>query len=140
MSSLFGGNSQSNQSQNNVSNINPIFQFGNDNKTKSDLEGTISSATNPTQKDSMELSASAVVPVNSKTGNNKASSEFKKEASSIADVKNFSNDIPNVNPFSSPMSASSIIPDFSSSNNNKYIYAAGFVFASFLAFYIFKKK
>ena len=140
MGSLFGGSSESNQSLDSITNFNPSIQIGTGNDTSSDFQGEISSETNPQLKDSMELSASAVVPVNSKTGDNKASSAFQKKVPATSELATKTNALStNTKRVSTPIFTKQLLPNFNLSNNDKYIYA-GLAVASLFAFYIIKRE
>ncbi len=83
MSSLIGGDAQTNSvSGSSVSNsvLNPTFNVGSGNfDTTSKNESTSRLTNDLDQKSSSDLSASAVVPINSKTGNNRAQNSQKKQ-------------------------------------------------------------
>ncbi len=83
MSSLIGGDAQTNSvSGSSVSNsvLNPTFNVGSGNfDTTSRNESTSRLTNDLDQKSSSDLSASAVVPINSKTGNNRAQTSQKKQ-------------------------------------------------------------
>ncbi len=83
MASLIGGDAQTNSvSGSSVSNsvLNPTFNVGSGNfDTTSKNESTSRLTNDLDQKSSSDLSASAVVPINSKTGNNSAQNLQKKQ-------------------------------------------------------------
>ncbi len=91
MSSLIGGDAQTNSvSGSSVSNsvLNPTFNVGSGNFDTTSKNESSSRLTNDLdQKSSSDLSASAVVPINSKTGNNRAQTSQKKQPQDSQPIK-----------------------------------------------------
>ncbi len=143
MASLIGGDAQTNSvSGSSVSNsvLNPTFNVGSGNfDTTSKNESTSRLTNDLDQKSSSDLSASAVVPINSKTGNNRAQNLQKKQPQDSQPIKSARIlSAPGQNFM--PADASSSIPSFGNIDSNSIIKYGAIAGAAILLYLFASRK